>query len=259
VQRKNCGLYKSKRSKQGQREDNLRKFFERPAALRTKQTSQAPHAELRQGPDAPGVLSRPAPGEATRGELPAGQGEVLLARMRGGDREAVAQFLGCYGPYIRRRVRGKITPGMRRLFDSQELLSTLGRRLDRYVQSGRFKAVDDPQFWRLIFRMVDNAVLDKHRIIKRLECTEGEDSPLAKSLLARLRKGEADPTRDLEWELEQLLRVISAPVDRQIISFWLMGHSLRVIAAYVDLSPEGVRQRWLSIRLRLRECLENRT
>ncbi len=68
-------------------------------------------------------------------ELPA-----LLDRVRGGDREASAEFISRYGPRIRRRVRGKLSPAMRRLFDSQEILATVARRLDQMVASGERRA-----------------------------------------------------------------------------------------------------------------------
>ena len=59
--------------------------------------------------------------------------ESLLRRMRNGDREAAAQFITRYEDRIRRRIRGKLNPSVRRLFDSQDIFSTIGRRLDQYV------------------------------------------------------------------------------------------------------------------------------
>ena len=56
----------------------------------------------------------------------------LLARIRAGDRDAAAAFLDRYGPLVRRRVRGKLGQQMRRVFDSQDLWSTLARRFDRF-------------------------------------------------------------------------------------------------------------------------------
>jgi RNA polymerase sigma factor (sigma-70 family) len=182
---------------------------------------------------------------------------ALLCRMRRGDREAVAQFLTCYGPYIRRRVRGKLSPSMRRLFDSQELLSTLGRRLDRYVQSGRFEAMSDPQFWALVLRIVDHAMIDKRRMMRRLARVEGEDSPVAQALLVRLQQAERMPDRTAEMELSEVMQRLKTPVERQIVSLWLSGRSLRVIGDYLGLSPEAMRQRWQTIRNRLRQELEH--
>lgn len=186
----------------------------------------------------------------------AGGDAALLTRMREGDREAVGQFLTCYGPYIRRRVRGKLKPSMRRLFDSQELLSTLGRRLDRYVCTGRFTAASDPQVWALVFRILDNAMLDKERIMRRLQNVEGEDTVVARTILARIERAEEDPAKGAEVELDELLRMLRTPLERQIVSLWLTGHSLRIIAEYVGLSHDAVRHRWAAIRHNLRQGLE---
>ena len=66
--------------------------------------------------------------------------ESLLHRMRAGDRHAAAEFVTKYGPRIRRRVRARMNPSMRRIFDSEELLSTMARRLDQFVHEGRMTA-----------------------------------------------------------------------------------------------------------------------
>lgn len=211
--------------------------------MRAQQTSQ-----IAQNPSG-GRLSGHAP-------VDPGSDAALIARMREGDREAVAQFLTNYGPYIRRRIRGKLSPSMRRLFDSQELLSTLGRRLDRYVSAGRFHATSDPQVWSLVFRILDNAMFDKQRVMRRLRSVEGEDSPIAAAILARIEYAEQRADRGAEVELDELLRLLRSPMERQIVSLWLSGHSLRVIADYVGLRPEALRQRWASIRQRLREGME---
>jgi DNA-directed RNA polymerase specialized sigma24 family protein len=217
----------------------------------TNDTSLAPQNGDEASPD-PSQAGESLPADRETASADA----MLLARMRAGDREAVAQFLTCYGPYIRRRVRGKLSPSMRRLFDSQELLSTLGRRLDRYVRAGRLNTMSNPQFWTLIFKMLDTAIIDKGRVMRRLNAIEGEDSPIAQAILRRMEHGEAAASQGAEVELDELLRLLRNPTERQIVSLWLMGHSLRVIADYVGLTPQATRQRWLMIRQRLREALE---
>lgn len=181
--------------------------------------------------------------------------DELVLRMREGDRHAVADFVTLYGPFVRRRVRGKLGPAMRRLFDSQEILSTLSRRLDRYVRSGRVEAATEPQLWALVFRMVDAALVDKVRIIRRLRHVEGEDTDFARSLLTRLDEAGRANDEGVELTVDAALGILPNATDRQILSLWLMGHSHRVIAEYVGLSYDATRQRWQSIRERLRSHL----
>lgn len=180
----------------------------------------------------------------------------IVVRMRGGDRDAVAEFVTVYGPLVRRRVRGKLNPGMRRLFDSQEILSTLSRRLDRYVRSGRVEASTEPQLWALVFKMVDAALVDKVRIIRRLRHVEAEDSPFARTFLTRLDEAGKHGDEGVALEIDAALRLLPNATDRQIVSLWLMGNSHRVIADYVGISHDATRKRWQSIRERLKSLLE---
>jgi DNA-directed RNA polymerase specialized sigma24 family protein len=192
--------------------------------------------------------------EESRAERPNAEGQgypnvqALLKLMRTGDRGASAAFITRYGPQIRRRIRGKLSPGMRRIFDSQEILSTLGRRLDHYVKSGKLEARNEAQLWSLVLRMANNAVVDKARVFRRLERVEDEDSPFAHELSSRLRTAEQARKEGAEIEIETALNVLTDRVDRMILSMWLNGTQHKTIAVYVDLAPTAVRKRWQKIR-----------
>jgi DNA-directed RNA polymerase specialized sigma24 family protein len=182
----------------------------------------------------------------------------MLGRMRRGDRDAAAAFLTTYGSRIRRRIRGKLRPGMRRIFDSQEILSTVGRRLDLYVRAGRLQAQSADQLWALIFRMVDNAVVDKGRVYQRLQRAEDEDGPFAQELLRRLRWAEqAGGDDDVDIEIDRAVKLLPDRTDRDILSLWLVGTRHSEIATFVNLNPPAVRQRWRKIRCRLQRDLES--
>ena len=177
----------------------------------------------------------------------------LLRRMRAGDREAAAIFMTRYGSRIRRRIRGKLSPAMRRIFDSQEILSTLGRRLDLYVRQGRLDAATEGQLWALVFRMAGNAVVDKARVFRRLQQVEDEDGPFAQELSSRLRQAQRGRKAGLEIEIDRALSVLRDRTDRQILSLWLVGTSHTVIAEHVHLAGTAVRKRWQKIKSELRE------
>lgn len=177
----------------------------------------------------------------------------LLRRMRAGDREAAALFMTRYGSRIRRRIRGKLSPAMRRIFDSQEILSTLGRRLDLYVRSGRLDAANEQQLWALVFRMAGNAVIDKARVFRRLQQVEDEDGVFAQELASRLRQAQRSRKEGVEIEIDRALNVLRDRTDRQILSLWLVGTRHTVIAEHVDLAATAVRKRWQNIKSELRE------
>lgn len=176
----------------------------------------------------------------------------LLARMRAGDREAASRFVSEFGDVIRRRVRGKLGRGMRRLFDSQEILSTVSRRLDRYVLNGQVRAGDAPQLWGLVFKMVDAALVDKARVYTRLRGIEGEDSQFARSALRRIEESERAGEESAELEIDNAFRSLKSDMDRELLAMWLNDLPFAQIASLLNTTPEAARQRWKTIRTHLR-------
>ena len=202
--------------------------------------------------DREGHIDRRGPDESMCGGHDVGS---LLERMRGGDRGAAATFVTRYDTRIRRRIRGKLSPAMRRIFDSQEILSTVGRRLDMFVRSGQLQASNENELWALVFRMAHNAVIDKARVFHRLQQVEDEDGQFAQQFYTRLRQAERDRREGAEVEIERALKLFDDHVDREILSLWLVGTSHNVIAQTVDLAPTAVRKRWQKIRTKLHRCL----
>jgi DNA-directed RNA polymerase specialized sigma24 family protein len=175
----------------------------------------------------------------------------LLPRMRSGDREAAAAFITRYGSRIRRRIQGKLSPAMRRIFDSQDILSTVGRRLDLYVRSGSLEANSENQLWKLLFKMANNAVVDKARVMRRLREVEDEDSPFAYAMLQKLNRAESRGLDAAEIEIETARNHLTDPVDRRILSLWLVGMPHAAIAEDVSMTAVNVRKRWQKIKERL--------
>jgi DNA-directed RNA polymerase specialized sigma24 family protein len=180
--------------------------------------------------------------------------EELLGRMRNGDREAAAAFITRYGSRLRRRVRGKLGPAMRRLFDSQEIMSTVSRRLDLYVREGRLQAAGERQLWALVLKIADNALIDKIRVFEHLQNVEGSDGAFAQEMLRQMKRSEkaAATHGGAEIEIEHAMRALPDRTDRQILSMWLMGRQHTQIARELDMASTGVRKRWQSIKQRLR-------
>lgn len=178
----------------------------------------------------------------------------LLTRMKAGDRQAAAQFMDRFGSRIRRRVRGRLRPAMRRLFDSQEIISTLSRRLDAFVAGGRLAACSENQLWALIFRMAENAVIDKARVFRSLQSVENGDG-FAALLVWRLREAEQREPEGPETELNRAFAALEDRTDREILSLWLHDTPHYVTANILGLSPAAVRKRWETIKRRLRPVL----
>lgn len=176
--------------------------------------------------------------------------------MRAGDRLAAAEFLDRYGSRIRRRIRGKLGPQMRRLFDSMDILSTLTRKVDLYVMSGQFNAVNEAHLWGMLMRMADHALLHKARVFRQLKNVEGEDGAFAQNLAARLRDADKRAEDGVEIEIDSCLRVLPDTIDRRILSLWLAGEPHAAIAEDVQLNVVTVRKRWERIKDHLKDRLQ---
>lgn len=174
--------------------------------------------------------------------------ESLLRRMRNGDREAAALFITRYEDRIRRRIRGKLNPSMRRVFDSQDIFSTVSRRLDQYVRTGKLVAQNENHLWSLIFRMATNAVIDKSRMYRCLQKAEGLDSQFAQELMSRFRQAERRDEQGVEIEIDNVVNLVSNDIDREILTQWLFGSRLIEIAQSIGMAQTTVRKRWQKIR-----------
>lgn len=182
----------------------------------------------------------------------------LIDRMRAGERAAVGTFIQHYGDRIRRRVRAKLRPAMRRLFDSAEILSTLGRRLDACVADRRLLAASEGEFWSLVLTISDHALIDKGRVFQRLSDAEGEDGPVADALRSRLSAASRRADDGDLLELDTLLSSFRDPDDRRLLALWLQGVPHTQIADELGISAAAVRKRWQAIREELRTRLSGR-
>jgi len=179
--------------------------------------------------------------------------ETLLDKMRAGDRAAAALFVTRYGPRIRRRIRGKLGPAMRRIFDSQDILSSVGRRLDAFIRGRKLTAKNEQELWGLVHRIASRVLIDKARIFYHVQETEREDSAFAYMLASRLREAERSSTAGTEIELEQVFELVGDQTDCTILYHWLEGKSYGAIAEIVNLTPAYVRKRWERLKAGLRE------
>lgn len=180
---------------------------------------------------------------------PAGLQSLLHAVSRG-DREAGAALIQQYGPLVRQRFRRRLGPGLRRLMDSTDLVSTVGRRLDAAISEGRVSFDSEPQLLGFLHALAVGAVADKSRVLSRLRRAEGADGPWAQAMADRIEQGTkvADP---FDTTVDEALQALESETDRKVLSFWLHGMSLTEIAFEMEAQPNAVRQRWFRIRERL--------
>lgn len=199
-------------------------------------------------------VAEPARG-VPAGEVTPGEG-ALVARFRAGDAEAVGEFLERYGPLVRAHYRRKIGRSMRRLVDSQDLLSTIARRLCQRVKAKRVLATDDRQLWALVYRIGDDALIDRVRIISRLRELESAGSPFVQALRQRLDRPERGSDAEFSEELGAIIESVASPSDRELLVRWLHGETLSQAGEALGLSAPATRKRWQRLREEIRNTLE---
>ncbi len=190
----------------------------------------------------------PSPGSQVGGDV-----EGLVGRIAEGDRQAAAEFVRRYSPIIRQRYRARLSPALRRLADSTDLASTVGRRLDALVANGALEVVNQRQLWALIHRLADTAVADKARALARLRRAEDEDSEWSRAFLRRSEEGHGP--EQFDGMLERLLDELPGERDRQMLGLWLAGWSHAQIGQELGLAPNAVRQLWSRVRERAKAVL----
>ncbi|MFN0010472.1 MAG: RNA polymerase sigma factor [Phycisphaerales bacterium] len=193
------------------------------------------------------------PGAAPRiGQSPAAESALaeLLERVQRGERGALPEFVLRFGPLIRRRVRGKLSPQMRSTYDSTDVLATLLRRLDKFVKPEDLRATDEREVWMLLLKVIQGALSDQQRRLARRTRAEHAWVRAVGTAPGTL----SDPATwdaDCGSDAEALLAQLTDPIDREIVDLRVRGMELQVIATRLGLSAGAVRARWLRIRARL--------
>ena len=179
----------------------------------------------------------------------------LVERFRGGDSEAVGEFVARYGPIIRTHFRRKIGGSMHRLVDSQDLLSTISRRLCQRVMNGRVRAEDHQQLWALVYRIGNDALVDRVKVVSRLRSLEAEGSPFVRGMRDRLDQQDSGSSHEFTEELNNMLGLLPSSTDRELLMLWLHGKSLADAGASLGMNAAMARKRWQRIRETLHDAL----
>lgn len=169
-------------------------------------------------------------------------------------REIAATFIVENSSRIRRRIRGKLGTLIRRTTDSEDIVSTVARRLDRYVASGRARAVSEGELWGLATKMIDAAIADYLRKAHRRARYEEQRRSTRDGLTARASVGPASgggPGVSAEEVLRDLARN-GQEGDREIAYMYARGRSHAQIARALTKGEDRVRNRWQTIKRRLR-------
>jgi DNA-directed RNA polymerase specialized sigma24 family protein len=170
--------------------------------------------------------------------------EALLVRMRAGDRSAAARFMELYGVLIRLRVRDKLSVGLRRVMDSEDVLSTVARRLDGMVLEGRLRAQTAPELWSLVQTVAFNAVSESHRESRAEPELDADGRVEEHEAVLEAVEAPTSPEAESSGLLVEAMDRLGDEADQRVLSMWLRGSNHTHIARSMGLEPSTVRMRW---------------
>lgn len=152
---------------------------------------------------------------------------------------------------ILRRIRLLLGDDARKITDTEDILSTAMRRIDRAIERGRLRAMSDVQFYAFVHAVIRKSILEKSRNSRRIKAREQE-----KIMIQSSQESGADRTRNFDADVvEHVGRFITDPVDREIVLLRGRDHSFIEIAEVVGMSPQAVRKRWSRMRATVREMI----
>jgi DNA-directed RNA polymerase specialized sigma24 family protein len=166
------------------------------------------------------------------------------------NREAVARYLLAHKDRIRAVARRKLTSKTRAVFDSEEVLSSVLRRVDGLVLEGKLCPRSEAELWGFVDAITRNNAVSRTRLIERARVMLTDEEPYAYELLKRLNAYTTDDEATL-----LIYRMMSClqNEDRHILSLHLRGASHKAIADLLKTSEAACRQRWMRIRHELHD------
>jgi RNA polymerase sigma-70 factor (ECF subfamily) len=179
----------------------------------------------------------------------------LIRRVRGGDEAAAAELVRLYEPAIRRSVRLRLDPRLRRTCDSMDICQGVLCSFFVRAACGQYELETPEQLLKLL------ATMARHKLAKalrhqraarrdhrRVEAGPAEEWPL--------RAPAPSPSQQVAArELLQEVRRRLSPEERRLAELRGQGRDWAAIAAECGGSPEALRKRLGRAVARLADCL----
>lgn len=197
----------------------------------------------------------PGPGEAdTIGDIPDIQSRSHLPVIARGD---LAAFLKARALDIRAVARRKLLSRTRRVYDSEDVLSSTVRRMDQLAHEGKLRPHNDDELWTLTRTIAHNDAVSKNRIVARLDRLLAEEGPMLAPVADFIR--EQSDVENVETILSRLAATLNSSADRQYFFLRMRGATHKAAAEALGIGHDAARQRWVDIMAKLRSNLGRET
>lgn len=172
-------------------------------------------------------------------------------------RQALAEYIMRVGDRIRIAARRKLTARTRSIYDSEDVLGSVARRLDKMMFEGKLRPRNLDELWALTLAIANNTAVSYTRLRERMAILQREDGDYARHMTTILRRCSNDDEAQLL--LYRVARMLDDATSRQYFLLRARGASHRAIAAALDLNEETARYRWVGINRRLESLLDGKS
>jgi RNA polymerase sigma-70 factor (ECF subfamily) len=156
---------------------------------------------------------------------------------------AAAELVRCYEPAIRRVVRFRLDPRLRRLYDSLDICQAVLGKFFVYAAAGQLELETPEQLVKLLAVMARNEVFREGRRQRAARRDHRRDTP-ADAAEGVMQAAGATPSKEVAArELFQEVRRRLTPDERRLLELREQGRDWAAIAAAVGGSAEALRKR----------------
>jgi DNA-directed RNA polymerase specialized sigma24 family protein len=163
------------------------------------------------------------------------------------NREEIAQYLLENRDRVRAFARRKLTSKARSVFDSEDVFSSVLRRVDALASAGSLRLHSESDLWALVAAITHNSAVNRTRLVDRASVTEDVYQALKKRL-----KG-CSPDDQAAVLVLRMMFYLKSEEDRRVLSLLHRGAGHRAIGSVLGISEDASRQRWARIRRMLAE------
>lgn len=165
-------------------------------------------------------------------------------------RVLMARYLDERRDLIRAAARSKLLPAARSLSDSEDVASSVIRRMDAMVNTGEFELRSEHELWALVKLIAERQAIDRGRLATRARSVALDDGPDGALVVKSLAKTSSDDHAALM--LHRFLMALADAEERHLLLLRLRGCSYRVIGQQLGFSEDAAKMRWFRIAKSLR-------
>ncbi len=168
------------------------------------------------------------------------------------NREEVAAFVLANKSKIQEMARAKLKSTPRTILDSEDVSSSVLRRLDELASRGSVRPRSEVELWAFIGTITSGMAIDKLRLLSRIRALESEGGQYAQ--LVRLRVERCSSDDEVALLMHRMAVALPEKRDRHVFYLKMRGANDRSVSLLLGESEAWARKKWYLIR----QDLENR-